>query len=346
LAPFGFLDPSSFMPFHHLAAVIAVAVVLSTPVAWADDKQEAEKHFEAGVSLQKVEDFEAAVTAFEASLRLYPTRSALFNLANCLRATHRYAEALDALERLQREYGDELDEPMRTAVETQLAELVNLTAELVIAADQDGATVRVDDRIIGHTPLSGPIRLSPGPHVVEASLAGFEPARVNVELVSRETLTHRFTLEKIQSPQAAEPPPATPPPAAGPPPAVEPPPPVAPPDRGASTLGTAGWVTAGVGAAVLAGGAATGIWALTLDGELEEACTDGHCPSRRESDIDRLETLAVTTNVLLGVGLAATAAGITMLVFDSPPRSPPPESSGVAVSLGPGYFGAVLRRKF
>jgi len=328
---------------HRLAAVLAVAIALSTPMAWAGDKEEAERHFEAGVSLQKVEDFEAAVTAFEASLRLYPTKSALFNLANCLRATHRYAEALEALERLKRDYGNELDERMRVAVEAQLAELVNLTAELMVEVDQVGATVRVDDRVVGHTPLSQPVRLSPGPHVVEVTLSGFEPARASVELVSREKLTHELTLEAVPPPETAEPAPV---PAAAPPPATQPLPPAAPRDTGPSTLGTAGWVTTGVGAAVLAGGAATGIWALALDRELDEACTSGHCPTRRESDIDRLDTLAITTNVLLGVGLAATAAGITMLVFDSPTGEPTPGSPDVAISLGVGVWGAAFRQTF
>ncbi len=327
---------------HRLATAVAVAVALSVPVAWADDKAEAEKHFEAGVSLQKVEDFEAAVSAFEASLRLYPTKSTLFNLANCLRATHRYAEALAALERLVREYGEELEEPMRSAVEDQLAELVNLTAQLVIEVDQDGATVRVDEQLVGHTPLGQPLRLSPGPHVVEVTLSGFQPARANLDLVSREKLTHKLTLEKVRPPEAAQPPPVP----TAPTPVATPPPPAVPKDSGPSALGTAGWVTTGLGAALFAGGAATGIWALSVDRELGEACTNGHCPTRRESEIDRLETLAITTNVLLGVGLAATAAGITMLVFDSPPNEPAPDSPGVAVSLGPGYFGAAVRQRF
>ena len=56
-----------------IAAVIVGLLALAGP-AWADDKEEAEKHFEAGVALQKVEDFAAAIPAFEASLRLHPTR--------------------------------------------------------------------------------------------------------------------------------------------------------------------------------------------------------------------------------------------------------------------------------
>src|SRR6187455_2662697 len=85
---------------------------LTPGLALADAKADAEKQFRAGVSLQKVDDFDAAIVAFEASLRLHPTKGAWFNLANCLRATHRYPEALNALERLQQDFAGELQDPM------------------------------------------------------------------------------------------------------------------------------------------------------------------------------------------------------------------------------------------
>jgi len=104
--------------------IAVVACLLLVPAqALGGDKEEALKHFKAGVSLQKVEDFEAAIAAFESSLRLYASKGALFNLANCQRATHRYGEALATLERLDREFGDRLDRAMRAAVDRQLEEL-------------------------------------------------------------------------------------------------------------------------------------------------------------------------------------------------------------------------------
>lgn len=127
-------------------------VCLTAGTAHADNRQEAEKHFRAGVSLQKVEDFEAAIAAFESSLRLYPTQSALFNLANCLRATHRYGEALKALEQLDRDYGDQLDVEMRSAVDRQLEELRNLSASLVVQVEQSGAEIWIDGNLVGRSP--------------------------------------------------------------------------------------------------------------------------------------------------------------------------------------------------
>ena len=105
------------MKSYACALALLACMWLTPGSALADAKADAEKQFRAGVSLQKVEDFEAAISAFEGSLRLYPTKGAWFNLANCLRATHRYPEALTALERLQRDFGSELQDPMRSTVE-------------------------------------------------------------------------------------------------------------------------------------------------------------------------------------------------------------------------------------
>ena len=322
------------------ATALALCVCLVAITAHAGDKEEAEKHFLAGVSLQKVDDFDAAIAAFNTSLRLYPTKGALFNLSNCLRAVHRYGEALKALEKLERDHGSELDGPMRSAVEGQLEELRNLTASLVVQVEQSGAEVWLDGALLGRSPLPEALYVSPGGHDIEVRLEGFEPAKVRVELHSRQAFTTQITLAK-----AVAPPPT--PPAPVPPPKVEPPatPPASPKPQERGALTTAGWITAGTGAALLAGGAVTGVWALTLDGDLKGECVDGHCPAGRSGDIDRLGTLTTTTNILLGVGVALTAGGITMLLVDQP-RSQEQPPTALDVSVGPGQFGATVRQRF
>jgi len=331
------------MRYPRLAAAIAASLAFTATTAWGDDQAEAERHFEAGVALQKLEDFEAASAAFEASLDLYPTKAALFNLANCLRATHRYTEALEALQRLSREYGDRLDGPMRAAVDRQIEELLNLTAVLTVQVEPAGATVHVDGRLVGQSPLPRPIRLSPGPHRVEAALDGYESASITVNLVSRDQVTREIVLERPAPEPVAE---AAPPPTTPTQPVVVPPPTPSPDRAGSSTYLTASWITVGAGAALLAGSAVTGIWALSVDADLSDACTDGHCPTSRQADVDRLDTLAVTTDVLLGAGLTVAAVGVAMLAL-APAASESAEASApLQVAVGPGYLGARLRQRF
>ncbi len=333
-------SPASKTRSSLLMALIPCLLLAVTDV-YADDKEDAEKHFEAGVSLQKVEDFEAAIAAFESSLRLYPSKGALFNLANCLRATHRYGEALAALQRLDREYGELLDDPMRAAVDRQLEELRNLSASLVLQVDRVGAEVWVDGELIGRTPLTEELQLSPGRHDIEVRLEGFEPAKIQVDLVSREKTTQQIALNEIAPPLPPSPPKAKP--SAEPAPEAPPPP---PPEEGTGALTSAGWIASVAGVAALAGGAVTGIWALSLDGELADDCTDGICPTDRNGDIDRLDTLTTTTDVLLGLGVTITAAGIVMLLVDQPSSPQGVDSTVLGFSLGPGRLGATVGRRF
>lgn len=325
---------------------------LAPASAWADAKQDAEKQFRAGVSLQKVEDFEAAISAFDSSLRLYPTKGAWFNLANCLRATHRYPEALTALERLQQDFGSELVDPMRSTVEMQVAELENLTATLAIQVDQPGADIAIDGRSIGKAPLAAPIRLGLGDHEVRVSLEGFETAVVAVNLGPAQAASTKVTLAPPVPVAPALPPALAAAPQAEPPPNVTPPPEPVATDSEPGHLTTVGMITTGAGALLLAGGAATGLWVLSMDNDLSDDCVDGHCPPNRADEIDRFEQLVTTTNVLLAVGAVVSVGGAALWLFggaaDQPSAGLQPSSTthDVRLSLGPGFVGANVLSKF
>ena len=348
------------MKSYACASALLACLWLTPASALADAKADAEKQFRAGVSLQKVEDFEAAISAFEGSLRLYPTKGAWFNLANCLRATHRYPEALTALERLQRDFGSDLQDPMRSTVELQVAELKNLTATLAIEVDRPGAEVAIDGRPVGTSPLPEPIRLGLGDHEVRATLAEFEPAVVRVNLGPAQTATAKLSLSALGAalppavPATEAPPPApvTRAPAPAEPAPVPPPAPPAVTESNSGSLRTAGMISVGAGALLMAGGAVTGIWALSVDADLDADCPDGHCPKDRAEDIDRLERLTTTTNVLLAAGAAVSVGGLALWLLDdssstkaarAAPKAPHPD---VALMLSPGFVGANLASRF
>jgi len=348
------------MKSYACASALLACLWLAPAVALADAKADAEKQFRAGVSLQKVEDFDAAISAFEGSLRLYPTKGAWFNLANCLRATHRYPEALTALESLQRDFGSELQDPMRSTVEIQVAELRNLTATLAIEVDRPGAEIAIDGRPVGTSPLPEPIRLGLGDHEVRATLPEFEPAVARVNLGPAQTATTKLSLSAPgAAPPVAVPPPTpvtAPPPPPEPAPSPPPPPEPAAPESGSGSLRTAGIISVGAGALLMAGGAVTGIWALSVDDDLDAACPDGHCTKDRAADIDQLERLTTTTNVLLGAGAAVGLGGLALWLLDdsssdtsnvatarSAPKAP---SSDVALVVSPGFVGANLASRF
>jgi hypothetical protein len=166
---------------HRLAALSLFVVVLTSAfAARSDAKADAKRHFDAGVSLLKAEDYEGAALSFEASLKLYPTKTALFNLANCYKALKRWDEALAALFRLRRDFAGRLGEEMEAETAAIEKEIRNLVGTLTVEVDRPGAAVVVDGREVGTSPLAKVLLLAPGNHEVTARLSG---AKYGVEKV-------------------------------------------------------------------------------------------------------------------------------------------------------------------
>ena len=63
------------------------------------------------------------------------------------------------------------------------------------------------------------------------------------------------------------------------------------------------------GGVLVIGGVITALVADRMYGDLEANCPDHVCPPERQGDIDALRATSITTDVLLGVGVAAAAAG-------------------------------------
>ena len=106
---------------------------------------------------------------------------------------------------------------------------------------------------------------------------------------------------------------------------------------------TWGWVAVGVGGAILVGAGVTGILALDLDGDLSNRCdASQRCADSLQGDIDRLDTLTLTTDILLGVGAAAVITGTLLLTVFSG------DDAGLQVqpAVGPGGVGASISGRF
>lgn len=304
------------------------------PTQAVDPKVEARKYFQAGVALQKTDDFHAAADAYETSLQLFATKSALFNLANCQRAMHQYAEAWHSLQRLHEQFGSELTEPMLSTSKTQLEELANLTGLVMVETQPPGALVTLDDKDLGPAPTQAPSRLAIGQHTVKASLEGYVTAENAFKLSPRQSLTLSLTL--------AEAPPTPVTPAAEP--KTEAP---TPAKTAAVTASTAqkpseasqsrtpwmvlGWVGVGAGALSVAVGARAGVLALDVDEQLSDVCAGGHCSERYSSTVQRLERLTLSANVFVGAGAALMATGAVLLLL--PPFQQ--ESGSLRASVGP-----------
>jgi PEGA domain len=291
----------------------------------AETRSQAQRYFMAGVSLQKTEDFEAAISAYQTSIRLYPTKSALFNLANCQRAQHLYAEAWSTLSTLQAQFGTELVEPMSSTSRAQMEELENLTAQLTVISQPTGANVEIDGKPQAATPWIAPVRLTIGAHVVRVSHPGYAPRTNTITLSPRQVLTLAFPLlEAAAGPTSVAP-------------ASE---------RTASTPTDSmvrpviGWLGVLGGVTSLAIATNVGLRALELDEDLQAACDAGHCSAGGAPRVERLERLTTTANVWWGAGGVLLATGATLLLW---PVFTEPETS---MSVGVGPSGVRFRGAF
>jgi tetratricopeptide (TPR) repeat protein len=112
------------------------------------------------------------------------------------------------------------------------------------------------------------------------------------------------------------------------------------------------WIVIGLGSAMIVGGAITGGLALRAQKQLEDLCgADGRCPpgSGFEATADRGRSLATSTDVLLGLGLATLGAGVALafLLDDLSARAPTrPDSPTASLGCGPGGCVGTMRVHF
>jgi tetratricopeptide (TPR) repeat protein len=174
-------------------------VLLSSTPAKADDKHESKKHFKAGLALLEAEDYTAASAEFEISSKLYATKSSLFNLANCYKAMHQYGKALNTIDSLEAQFGNDLSSQWRGEIETFKKQLDAMTGKLVIVVNVDGAKLRVDGVDVATSPLSDALVLAPGSHKIDVEKDGYEPVSRTASLVSQEKNTIQIELTIIDT---------------------------------------------------------------------------------------------------------------------------------------------------
>lgn len=123
-------------------------------------------------------------------------------------------------------------------------------------------------------------------------------------------------------------------------------------DDGGGGRSSIPWIVMSVGGALLAGGTITGVLALKEEKDLEGQCgPDGtSCPPGFESQTDRGQTLATTTDVLLAVGGVAVGAGVVLLFLlddDTTERAPTtPDSPTASVGCSANGCLGQLRLSF
>jgi hypothetical protein len=332
-----------------LAALLACSVAgAGLPTARADDAStQAFVHFQEGVTFYREGDFAAALVEFKRAYELAPHWQGLLNIGQSYFQLKDYANALVTLQRYLGEGGDAITPDNRATAEGEVADLKNRVGRLQITSNVDGATVSVDDVVVGKTPLADPVLASAGQRKVTASIDGRASVSVSVSVTGNEQIPVSL--------QFAPAVPATPPAST-----TSPPPPV--PTTTATTATTSAppatptpaasydkrpmYIAAGVGAVGVVFGSIFGVAALSNKSTLDKDCaSDKSCPLSSQGTIDTASRNATLSTIGYAVGVIGLGTA-AVLWLTAPPAKTEPAKNGARVTPWIGLGSAGLSGSF
>lgn len=154
------------------------------PAPKSPAEEEYERHMSVGVRLFRAGDFKAALVEFEAAYEAVPKASPLINQALCYRELNRFTKAVGSLELALSKHGSEMSEADKREAERAIDEMKAVFGYVTVRLLPADAVLKIDDEEIAAGARDGKIPLTPGEHVVEASMQGYAPKRAAVRVVS------------------------------------------------------------------------------------------------------------------------------------------------------------------
>lgn len=321
---------------RHVSVVLAATLSLGAPLRAAAAEaaeaaegaarqgqlREANAHYERGAAAYRARKYSDAVAAFLAADRLVPSAVLSFNIA---RAHDKNGDALAALAHY-RDYLRRDEAPKNAALVTQ--RIAALEAELLarggsvltVLTEPPSATVLLDGRPIGSTPLSAAV--APGAHRVSVERGGYTAERRDLELQPASASELRLSLVAT-TPNAAAPL-VTPAPGA----ARDLTPPAQPAPEAAQRRGIGGLPLVVLGA----GGAA-----LLVSGAFELSRRSAESDARSAptqlayaEEYDAMRSRQTTARVLAAAGGALLIGGGILLVLDRASASEPRSAAALS----------------
>ena len=310
-----------------LLGSLASVPTLAQPKPAVAISEEAKRYFKAGVDFLNDPDgarYEEAYRSFKQAYASTPSWKILGNLGLSAMKLERLGEAIEAYEKYLAESGSEIDATERAQIEKDVRLMKAASATVALTAGSAEVSV-VDQRqkangsmaVNAYVVPAGKtttFTLQAGRHVMTAKFGGKEE-KWEIELSAGQSAARAFKLDAsgpVVAPAASSAAPA----ASSAAPAgslaldtSKPP--------SSSTLRTAGFVSMGVGGAMILGGVVTGLMGKSKLSQLESDCPDKRCSPDKQSDADSIKSLQTMTNVLWIGGAVVAGAGAAMFVIGS-----------------------------
>ncbi len=295
--------------FRRISSAIAIGsfVLLAAGAASA---QEARELFTQGQAAYETGDYQSAVRLWERAYGIDARPLLQYNLAQAYERLGQLDRAVVAY-RLYVENTPGDDERARNA-RARIASLEQRVGQtsIVLSGGVEGAQIIVDGNDRGRLPHPDPLRVQPGNHRIVVRADGYEDFVSSVAVSAGQ----QAALPVEMRPGTAG---------------------SAPDTVGGGGIWLPGVIIAAGGAAVAIGGAITGALALGAAGD---------APNSTGSEADGARTLALVTDILIPVGVAAAIAG--MVLMFAVPSGDGGESASVVPVVGPDLVGLAVLGQF
>jgi hypothetical protein len=154
-----------------------------------------------GVDAFRNGNYEAARVAFAECYQLMPKSDVLRNLSISELQSGHYVSAARHLTQLLAAPGD-LPDKVREEATSRLAQAQAQIGQLAISVDLPGAEIRIDDQVIGTSPLEGNWYIEPGQHQVTVSKTGYPPDERQIFALAGVSIPVNVSLEVLRQEQA------------------------------------------------------------------------------------------------------------------------------------------------
>ncbi len=289
-----------------------------------NEVDQARKHFGQGLKLYKDGNFDAALIQFERAYAMKSNFKVLYNIAQCYFELHQYVEARDTLAHYLQDGAGAIEAERQVKVESDLTELGRRIAHLTINVNVTGATVFVDGKKAGVTPLGIAIDVNEGQRTISIETTDRGSKQRIVRLAGGESQTVTLDFNEPAPAQSASTPSRLPDSSRR---------------RDSRGLGAGFWLTGGAALALGAGAGVTGYLALKArDDHDQDLKRFGVTADELDESQKRARTFALTTDILAGSAIVCAGVATVLLVVH--------DSGGEQVGLGVGPGNVTLRGRF
>jgi hypothetical protein len=153
---------------------------------------EAIKHNEAGIKYYKEKKYGKAIEEFEASYKLLPDPSILYNIARCHHHMGNLPKAVEYYEK----YTASPEAPNVDKALAYIEEIKSTMALVKITSDPDGAEVYVGGKMSPECKTPDAILLEPGKHTISLKLEGHKEASRKIEVQGGKKYEFNFKMKK------------------------------------------------------------------------------------------------------------------------------------------------------